>query len=250
MPRLRIQQLVTRHVGPVDLSIGAGECVCIEGASGSGKTLLLRAIADLDPHRGEVRLDDTRCTSLPAPAWRRAVALLVAESQWWSERIGDHFEYGVDAAWIEGLGLPAAAMDWQVARCSTGERQRLALLRTLMQAPAVLLLDEPTGNLDSGQYPSRRVLARRLSPAAAGGAALGQLTTPARSGASRSAAIFSTTAGCRRSGGDERAGAFTVRPRNRCAPDPGPRRAVAASADWRRTPAAGFGCCAARCSCF
>ncbi|MEF8712291.1 MAG: ATP-binding cassette domain-containing protein [Accumulibacter sp.] len=148
MPRLRIQQLVTRHVGPVDLSIGAGECVCIEGASGSGKTLLLRAIADLDPHRGEVRLDDTRCTSLPAPAWRRAVALLVAESQWWSERIGDHFEYGVDAAWIEGLGLPAAAMDWQVARCSTGERQRFALLRTLMQAPAVLLLDEPTGNLD------------------------------------------------------------------------------------------------------
>jgi len=148
MPRLRIQQLVTRHVGPVDLSIGAGECVCIEGASGSGKTLLLRAIADLDPHRGEVRLDDTRCTSLPAPAWRRAVALLVAESQWWSEWIGDHFEYGVDAAWIEGLGLPAAAMDWQVARCSTGERQRFALLRTLMQAPAVLLLDEPTGNLD------------------------------------------------------------------------------------------------------
>ncbi len=155
MPRLRIQQLLTRHVGPIDLSIGAGECVCVEGASGSGKSLLLRAIADLDPHHGEVRLDDASCASLPAPAWRRAVALLVAESQWWSERIRDHFEYGVDVAWIERLGLPAAAMDWEVARCSTGERQRFALLRTLMQAPAVLLLDEPTGNLD--QDSTRRV---------------------------------------------------------------------------------------------
>jgi putative ABC transport system ATP-binding protein len=83
------------------------------------------------------------------------VALLVAESQWWSERVGDHFEHGVDAAWMERLGLPAAAMDWEVARCSTGERQRLALLRTLMQAPAALLLDEPTGNLD--QDSTRRV---------------------------------------------------------------------------------------------
>ncbi|HRE85954.1 MAG: putative ABC transporter ATP-binding protein YbbL [Candidatus Accumulibacter phosphatis] len=155
MPCLRIQQLVTRHVGPIELAIGAGECVCIEGASGSGKTLLLRAIADLDPHRGEVQLDDASCASLPAPAWRRSVALLVAESQWWSDRVRDHFEHAVDAAWMERLGLPAAAMDWEVARCSTGERQRLALLRTLMQAPAALLLDEPTGNLD--QDSTRRV---------------------------------------------------------------------------------------------
>ncbi|MBK7675915.1 MAG: ATP-binding cassette domain-containing protein [Candidatus Accumulibacter sp.] len=155
LARLRIDQFVTRHVGPIELSIGAAECVCIEGPSGSGKTLLLRAIADLDPHRGEAYLDGASCSSLPAPAWRHSVALVVAESQWWSERIGDHFDRGVDEAWLEQLGLPDSAMNWEVARCSTGERQRLALLRTLMQAPAALLLDEPTGNLD--QESTRRV---------------------------------------------------------------------------------------------
>lgn len=155
MPSLQLRQLVTRHVGPIELSIGSAECVCIRGASGSGKTLLLRAIADLDPHRGDALLDATSCSSMPAAEWRRTVALVVAESQWWSERVGDHFDHGVDAGWMEQLGLPAAALDWEVARCSTGERQRLALLRTLMQQPAALLLDEPTGNLD--QDSTRRV---------------------------------------------------------------------------------------------
>lgn len=155
MAHLHIHQLVTRHVGPLDLCVAAAECVCLEGASGSGKSLLLRAIADLDPHRGEVSLDGTSCSRLPAPAWRSAVALLAAESQWWSEKVGAHFDRGVAGEWLEQLGLPAAAMTWEVARCSTGERQRLALLRTLMQAPAALLLDEPTGNLD--QESTRRV---------------------------------------------------------------------------------------------
>jgi ABC-type iron transport system FetAB ATPase subunit len=152
---LRLQHFATHHVGPFGLSVAAAECVCVEGASGSGKTLLLRAIADLDPHRGEASCDDVACSAMPAPAWRRSVALVAAESQWWAELVGDHFEYGVDADWLARLDLPAAAMAWQVTRCSTGERQRLGLLRALMQAPAVLLLDEPTGNLD--EQNTRRV---------------------------------------------------------------------------------------------
>lgn len=155
MASLRLDQLLTRHVGPIELSVGTGECVCLQGASGSGKTLLLRAIADLDPHHGEAYLDGDPCSSFPAQAWRSSVALLVAESQWWSECVADHFDQDVNAAWMEQLGLPGEAVDWQVSRCSTGERQRLALLRTLMQRPGVLLLDEPTGNLDQGS--ARRV---------------------------------------------------------------------------------------------
>ena len=148
MPALVLHQLRTRHVGPIDLAIGAGECVCIRGASGSGKSLLLRAIADLDLHQGEARLDTRACAVTPAPQWRRQVALVMAEGQWWAETVRAHFADGCDPAWLDRLGLPAAALDWEVARCSTGERQRLALLRTLMRQPAALLLDEPTGNLD------------------------------------------------------------------------------------------------------
>lgn len=149
MSALVLHQLRTRHVGPIELTVAAGECVCLRGASGSGKSLLLRAIADLDPHAGEALLDERPCASMPAPAWRRQVALVMAEGQWWAETVGAHFADGCAPDWLERLGLPAAALDWEVARCSTGERQRLALLRTLMRQPAVLLLDEPTGNLDA-----------------------------------------------------------------------------------------------------
>ena len=151
----RLEQLVARHVGPLPLNVAAGECICVLGASGSGKSLLLRAISDLDPHDGEIFFDGRACSAMPAPEWRAAVMLVMAESQWWFDTIGDHFIDGVDAAWLERLGLTAAAMSWSVARCSTGERQRLALLRALMRRPAVLLLDEPTGNLDDES--SRRV---------------------------------------------------------------------------------------------
>ena len=147
MSLLSLNQLITRHVGPVDLCIEAGECVAIEGSSGSGKSLLLRAIADLDPHQGEVAIDGVACTALPAPQWRRRVTLVPAESQWWFERIGDHFET-VDEAALECLGFGRDTLDWEVARCSTGERQRLALLRALQGKPQVLLLDEPTASLD------------------------------------------------------------------------------------------------------
>jgi hypothetical protein len=131
-----------------------------------------------------------RLHELPAPAWRRSVALLVAESQWWSERVGDHFEYGVDAGWMQQLGLPDEPHG--LASCPLFDRRKAAA-RAVANADAGarrLLLDEPTGNLDQGQYPSRRVLARRLSTAAAGRAALGQSRLRRRSNASRSAAIL------------------------------------------------------------
>lgn len=148
LSRLRLVKLSTRNVGPVSLDVNPGECVCISGASGTGKTLLMRAVADLDPHEGTAYLDNAECTSVTAPQWRRQVGLLPAESAWWHDRVGEHFN-DVENSALEGLGFNPDVLRRRVSRLSTGERQRLALLRLLAQHPKALLLDEPTASLDS-----------------------------------------------------------------------------------------------------
>jgi len=147
---LQLSALARLHVGPVDLAVADGECVSVCGASGAGKSLLLRMIADLDPHTGDAALDGQSCAAMPATAWRARVRYVAAESGWWSEIVADHFAADADvAALLPVLGLPAEAARWPVARLSTGERQRLALLRALGPGVRVLLLDEPTSGLDA-----------------------------------------------------------------------------------------------------
>jgi ABC-type phosphate transport system ATPase subunit len=72
-----------------------------------------------------------------------------AESGWWADRVADHFRaQGELAELLEAVGIPRDALNWDVARLSTGERHRLAIVRCLALKPAVLLLDEPTASLD------------------------------------------------------------------------------------------------------
>lgn len=152
MAVLQLRGFVTHNLGPLDLDIPAGSCVTLAGPSGCGKTLLLRAIADLDPHGGEALLDGISQLEMSAPEWRRRVGMLPAESHWWRERIGEHMA-GNPGDLLRSLGLPDDSLDWEVSRTSSGERQRLALVRLLSRSPRALLLDEPTANLDrhSGQ---------------------------------------------------------------------------------------------------
>lgn len=147
VPRLRVDKLLIHDVGPVSLDIDKGECVGLSGRSGSGKSLFLRAIADMEPHGGTVCLDGIEQALIPAPSWRRQVALLPSESRWWSDAVGDHFATS-DASALNRLGFDADILTWPVSRLSSGERQRLALLRLLENQPHLLLLDEPTANLD------------------------------------------------------------------------------------------------------
>lgn len=147
IPRLRVTDLSIHAVGPFNLVVAPGECVGLSGPSGSGKSLFLRAVADLEPHGGTVQLDGTDQALLPAPDWRRQVGLLPAESAWWFDMVGAHFSTPVTEG-LQRLALDSRILTWPVARLSSGERQRLALLRLLENRPPLLLLDEPTANLD------------------------------------------------------------------------------------------------------
>ncbi|WP_193170068.1 ABC transporter ATP-binding protein [Nisaea nitritireducens] len=146
---LTVRSLVRLHLGPLDLEVAAGECTALRGRSGSGKSVFLRAIADLDPSEGTVALDGRDRNTMSAPDWRRQVGYLPAEPGWWSDRVTAHF-----AAWsacrpmAERLGLDPEVGDLSVSRLSSGERQRLGLVRLLENRPRCLLLDEPTASLD------------------------------------------------------------------------------------------------------
>lgn len=145
---LRIEELEYLHCGPISLQVEASECIGLSGESGSGKSQMLRVLADLEPHSGDVWLDDLNQQSLPAPDWRKAVALLPAETVWWFDTVGEHFD-GLDVEVLKKLGFEKDISDWSVSRLSSGEKQRLGLVRLLQNKPQVLLLDEPTANLDN-----------------------------------------------------------------------------------------------------
>lgn len=146
---LTVTNLERPGLGPVSFDLKPGDCLAVTGPSGAGKSLLLRALADLDPNEGQVRLDGTAREAVPGPRWRQLVGYLAAEAAWWADSVASHFQDWNEAApLVAALGLPPDCRDWAVARLSTGEKQRLALVRLLVGGPQVLLLDEPTAALD------------------------------------------------------------------------------------------------------
>jgi tungstate transport system ATP-binding protein len=148
-----------RRVVSVDsLSLFAGELVAVLGPNGAGKSTLLRLLNFLEPSsQGEVLWRGTR-VEWPAPlALRRQITTVFQDPLLLNTSVRENLGYGlglrrafdrrrIEAA-LERFELKELA-DAPARRLSGGEAQRVALARALILEPALLLLDEPTANLD------------------------------------------------------------------------------------------------------
>ncbi len=148
----------------ISFEVSKGERIGIVGATGAGKTFLLRLLNRLsEPTSGKIYFENRDYTQIPIIQLRQQIGLVCQESKLLGMTVKDALSYPLVlrglpkqeiqrrvSMWVEQLQIPD---DWLLRselQLSAGQKQLVAIARTLLTQPQILLLDEPTSALDIG----------------------------------------------------------------------------------------------------
>jgi len=170
----------------VSFAVGAGETLAIVGPSGAGKSTIARLLFRFyDPQGGRITIDDQDISKVTQKSLRAEIGIVPQDTVLFNDSIGYNIAYGREGASAGEIAAAAegAAIDGFIAilpqgydaevgerglKLSGGEKQRVAIARTLLKNPPVLILDEATSALDSRteaaiQDTLERIAARRTT---------------------------------------------------------------------------------------